>query len=214
MEGDAIIDDENIFLQKNPTRTAFFSQNLQTKLSEFSLIKNHTKPDYYEKNIYFNPSATLNAKNELLFQIPELRAEQKYSIVVEYIAINGEKKVFQKSIVAKHNFRISSDIPNRVFPGDKADMTIFVKNFTNTISPVEWQLEFFHENTPLSIFGNMNVNVLQTETDLANMKIPENWRGKIPFTLSLKKNNAVVAVQNGEIFVDEIPSMGLGKNTI
>lgn len=204
---------QNNFLQKKSLQNAFFGNIFQKNFIEKKTVKKEKNKDIYEKNLYFNPSVPLSEKNEFVFSLPLLNWNKSYTLVVDYISATGEQKIFTKIIAPKRDFAIWAHLPESVFPGDKVEIVISANNFTNTISSVDWGIEFFHENTPMSFSGAMNLNINQTEKQSENIRISDDWRGEIPFSLFLKKWKDIVATQTGSIFVDEIPSMGLGKNT-
>lgn len=163
---------------------------------------------FQKKEMMFSKYLVANPSGATRIELPAFNDTGDYTVrIVGYY--DGKVCEIQKDIVIKEDFPLSLQMPQTVYPGDKISASISVQNNTNAISLADVRLNFSGITTPLSLTGSAILNISTAENSELSFRIPETWRGDIPYVLTIEKGNEILSSLTGSIFVDEIPTIGL-----
>lgn len=105
------------------------------------------------------------------------------------------------------DFTVLADMPKFAFAQDAFEIPVSVRNHTDAIMLADVVLEIGGEHISRPII----LNIGHTERVHIPLKILSEWRGNMPYTLTLRKGQDVLHRVDGQIWIEEIPYLGLNK---
>lgn len=169
---------------------------------------------FFRSNTLYSARILPDSKNIFSVDIPLTFPAWEYEMALVAFDVSNHFQQIVKPFSITEDVGISHSSPDFAFPNDKVHFDIFAKNNTNQIGYADVELSFIHAKQPLTLTGNIILNVGAVESKWFDFNIPDAWRGDIKYQIKIKKWEQVLASESDSLYIDEIPTIGMGRKII
>jgi uncharacterized protein YfaS (alpha-2-macroglobulin family) len=159
----------------------------------------------FKNTAYFNPSVRTNSSGRANFSFLLPDNVTDYRVIAIGQTKDSKFAITEKTLQVRRDYTLEIHVPTIAYVGDSFTLTASAFNATKKITNTLIHLTIGTGSTLIDQEKSLILGVAESKSQDFVVKVPEGWKGDIPYTITLVDNGKILDSVTKTLRIPEIP---------